>query len=213
VNDSIGCYFEFFKFIFSRVVKALLPVVEIMDVAKTCRYEETRDIIVSTLELKFKITNNSGHDRWRVPSHHRVQVQSRYSRNNPQDTDPPTHHSSSPTASQYSSPTAPHSLRAPTRAPLHQLQRKSASTSPSKPRSASHELYRSPPARNVRPASPPEPVEAGGTIPEFAPETRMNPTEVEKPRRSRCPSWGYSIQHSSRPTFWVAVEAPACSPE
>jgi len=29
-----------------------------MDVAGTCSYKETRDIIVSTLELKFKITNN-----------------------------------------------------------------------------------------------------------------------------------------------------------
>ena len=37
-NDSIDDCVGFFKFIFPRFVKALLLVVEIMDVAKTCSY-------------------------------------------------------------------------------------------------------------------------------------------------------------------------------
>ena len=46
----------------------------------------------------------------------------------------------------------------------------------------------------------------GGTTPELPPETCINPREVEKSHRGRCPSWGCSIQDSSRPTLWVAVE-------
>ena len=67
-------------------------------------------------------------------------------------------------------------------------------TSPSNPRSASHEFYHYLPARTVYPTCPPEP----------APETRTNLREVEKHHHSRCPDWGCSIQDSSRPTFWVA---------
>ena len=50
-NDGINDRVEFFKFVFPLVVKALSPVVEIMDVAKTCSYKATRDIVVLALEL------------------------------------------------------------------------------------------------------------------------------------------------------------------
>jgi len=53
--------------LFSRMSSKASPrVVEIMDVAGTCSYKATWNIIVSTLKLKPKITNNLGHDRWRV---------------------------------------------------------------------------------------------------------------------------------------------------
>ena len=49
-NDGINDRVEF-KFVFPLVVKALLPVAEIIDVAKTCSCKATRDIVVLALEL------------------------------------------------------------------------------------------------------------------------------------------------------------------
>ena len=180
-----------------------------MDVAKVCRYKETRDIVVSALEPEFKITNNL--DRRRVPSHHQVQVQSRYSRNNPQDTDSPTHHSSSPTTSRCSSPTAPPSLQAPTRAPFIN----SRENLPQRPlRSLAlllmgsidlrlQELY----VRRVR-------------LSLLRLEVRslsLHQRRVRVRRRLKNPvvvvvRVGCSIQDSSGQTLWTA-EAPACLPE
>ena len=65
-NDSIDDHIGYFESIFPHVVKASSQVVEIVDVAGTCSHKATRDIIVSTLKLKPKITNNLGHDRWPV---------------------------------------------------------------------------------------------------------------------------------------------------